>query len=269
MIVDNENGLLLLRHDQLGERQWRSDDCYKLIFSPYGKGIYQTLEGDQSIDQGSFFIFNPEDKHKQLKVHHEKFLIEIQPSFLIEAAEQIGIGTNAPEYASVSYRHPQMEQWMTFVRGFLMTQEAAGASRQLFLDHSLTQLAILMLEYGAGSHQTCFPSIHIKGPVNVVMHALKESYREEWTLNEMAETAGMNKFQLAHLFKEETGVSPYLWLQVYRLFRSQPSLLHTTEPILSIALQHGFTSVSSYNQLFRKVYRKTPTEFRRIHCSRK
>ncbi|MBP2003929.1 AraC family transcriptional regulator [Halobacillus andaensis] len=264
MIVDNESGLLLMRNDQLGERQWRSDDCYKVIFSPYGKGIYQTIDGDQSIDRGAFFIFNPKDEHKQLQAYHEKFLIEIQPSFLMEAAEKIGIGHQAPEYARVSYRHPQIQQWMTFVREFIITQESEE-SHQLFLDHSLTQLAILMLEYGAGSHQTSFPSIHIKGPVNEVMNALKESYREEWTLDQMAEAAGMNKFQVAHLFKEETGVSPYSWIQLYRLFRSQHSLLHTAEPILTIALQHGFTNVSSYNQLFKKVYRKTPTEFRRLH----
>lgn len=48
MIIDNENGLLLMRSDSLDERNWRSDDCYKLVFSPFGKGNYQTTYGDIS-----------------------------------------------------------------------------------------------------------------------------------------------------------------------------------------------------------------------------
>ncbi|WP_369413961.1 helix-turn-helix domain-containing protein [Gracilibacillus salinarum] len=49
------------------------------------------------------------------------------------------------------------------------------------------------------------------------------------------------------------------------MFKSQSSLILTDHTILTIALSHGFQNVSAYNQLFKKIYRKTPTEFRRIH----
>ncbi|WP_368996565.1 helix-turn-helix domain-containing protein [Caldifermentibacillus hisashii] len=47
--------------------------------------------------------------------------------------------------------------------------------------------------------------------------------------------------------------------------KSQHSLINTDESILSIALEHGFKNISSYNRLFMKMYRKTPTEFRKIY----
>ncbi|MGA9289157.1 MAG: AraC family transcriptional regulator [Anaerobacillus sp.] len=265
MILDNENGLLLMRNDQLGERYWRSDECYKLIFSPFGKGYYQTSHGDISIDKSEFVIFNPNEDHKQLLATKEKFVVEIQPSLLQDAAERMG-HNGSPEFSLLSYKHPQIRQWMTFVRDFLLLNEGTGSViHQLFLDNSLTQLSILMLQYGAGSHQIEFPSITSKVTINDVTNALKESYRDDWTLDEMAQVARLNKYQFSHLFKEELGLSPYSWLQLYRLLRSQHALLHTNDSILSIALNHGFKSVSSYNQLFKKMYRKTPTEFRRIH----
>ena len=210
MILENENGLLLMRHEQLGERDWRSDPCYKIIFSPYASSKYQTPQGDIQIHQNEFFIFNPVDHHRQLQAATEKFLIEVQPAALHAAAEQMGIKKIEPEFSFMSFRHPQIQQWMSFVRDFLSLHETSSPSiNQLFLDNSLTQLA--------------------------------------------------------HLFKEEMGLSPYSWLQMYRLFRSQYPLLYTQRPILSIALHHGFKSVASYNHLFKKVYRKTPSEFRRIH----
>ncbi|GGC77997.1 hypothetical protein GCM10007216_05670 [Thalassobacillus devorans] len=269
MILENENGLLLKRMDHLGERDWRSDPCYKIIFSPFGRGEYQTPHGDISIDQHAFFIFNPMDAHKQLLATREKFLIEVHPSMLQAASEQLGIGEKEPEFSLISYRHPLIRKWMAFVRDFLsLNEDSDPSTNQFFLENSLTQLSVMMLQYGTGSHQTEFPSFKSQVNINIVIDALKESYREDWTLDDMAAVARLNKYQLAHLFKEEVGLSPYSWLQLYRLFRSQSELLHTNQSILSIALQHGFNSVASYNRLFKKVYRKTPSEFRHIHRSK-
>ncbi|MGD7044789.1 helix-turn-helix transcriptional regulator [Jeotgalibacillus proteolyticus] len=267
MILDNDNGLLLMRHDHLGERSWRSDESYKLIFSPFGRGVYQTRHRDISIEKGECLIMNPFEKHKQLRAEKEKFLVELKPSFLKEAADQLNIYVS-PEFSMLSSKHPQLQQWMTFVRDFLLLNEEGNpAINRFFLDNSLTQLSILMLQYGAGSHQVELPEINSREPVQTVVQALKESFREDWTLDEMARTAGLNKYQFAHLFKEELGLSPYSWLQLYRLIRSQHALFHTKESILWIALEYGFKSVSSYTHLVKKVYGKTPAEFRRIHGS--
>ncbi|WP_431799872.1 hypothetical protein [Halobacillus andaensis] len=90
MIVSNENGLFLMRHTQLGERDWRNDECYKIIFSPFGDGVYQTSIGDIAVNQGSFFIFNPNVAHRQLKAGNEKLLVELNPSLLSQTTDQIG-----------------------------------------------------------------------------------------------------------------------------------------------------------------------------------
>ncbi|KIO58598.1 hypothetical protein B4065_3736 [Caldibacillus thermoamylovorans] len=135
----------------------------------------------------------------------------------------------------------------------------------MFLDNSVAQLTILLLQFGLGSYQQELPTIQTKTNIDIVINALKENYTEDWSLDQMANISGLNKYQFAHQFKEETGISPYSWLQLYRLFKSQHSLINTDESILSIALEHGFKNISSYNRLFMKMYRKTPTEFRKIY----
>jgi len=266
MIINNDNGLLLMRHDRLGEGDWRSDSCYKLIFSLFGKTSYQTYPGDVTIDNDAFLILNPSVEHKQIDVTQEKFLVEVQPRLLQDAAEQLGLKQTSPEFSLISYKHPQIGKWVSFVRGFLSIHEGPdSAASRFFLDNSLTQLSIIMLSYGAGSHQYEFPAANGRDNINDVLDALKQSYNEKWTVDEMATIARMNKYQFSHLFKEEIGLSPYSWLQLYRLFRSQQALLYTDKTILFIALQNGFNSVSAYNQLFKKIYNKTPTEFRHIH----
>ncbi|WP_431799870.1 helix-turn-helix transcriptional regulator [Halobacillus andaensis] len=151
------------------------------------------------------------------------------------------------------------------MRDFIIHQSPGSSAAHQFFDHSLTQLAILMMQYGPGSNLRMFPSTSKEGPVKAVIEALKESFTCQWSLDQMAQVAKVNKYQLSHFFKEETGLSPYLWLQLYRLFHSQKFLAYTNKTIVSIALDHGFSSVAAYNHLFKKVYRKTPTEFRKVH----
>ncbi|MEC5425723.1 AraC family transcriptional regulator [Virgibacillus sp. C22-A2] len=263
MILNHSNGLLLMRHDNLGERSWRSDDCYKLIFSPIGKGIYQTNQRDVSIDTSHFMILNPGHEHRQVYVKEEKFLVEIKQPLLKDVADQLGINMREPEFALLSYKNAHLNKWISFIREYISLSEGPTLeTKEFFIDNSITQLAILMLQYGPGVHHEELPHSNLPGNITNVVDAVRQSYDINWSLDDMAALSGLNKFQFAHTFKEETGLSPYSWLQLYRLVRSQHLLKQTKESILSIALTVGFKNVSSYNNLFKKVYGRTPTEFR-------
>ncbi|WP_174616040.1 helix-turn-helix transcriptional regulator [Virgibacillus ihumii] len=258
MIIDHDDGLILMRHDYLGERNWRNDECYKIIFSTYGDGIYQTNRGDVSIDAGNFVIFNPNEDHKQLLATEEKFLVEVEKPLLKKVVDELGLSSIEPEFAFLPYSNRHILNWTKFIREYITI-----SPNPLFMENSLTQLAILMLENCPGSHLT--ELTNMSGNMDRMMDAVKESYDQEWTLDEMAEQSGLSKFQFAHGFKKRTGMSPYSWLQLYRLIRSQQFLVNTNDSVLSIALEVGFKNISSYNQLFKKVYGKTPTEFRVFH----
>lgn len=266
MILDHQNGIFLMRNDHLGERSWRNDDCYKLIFSPFGKGTFQTNRQDLSIDSGGFLIVNPHVEHKQLHITQEKFLVELNQSFLKEIATELNMSITDPEFALLSFKHPQISKWVGFMREFLQfNEDASSGMKQLFIENSLAQLAILMFRYAPGSQLDELPTVQATHELQMVIHALKDSYGEDWTLDEMATESGLNKYQFAHSFKETTGLSPYAWLQMYRIMKSHHLLTQTNLTILEIALQVGFKNVGAYNNLFKRIYRKTPTAFRSFY----
>lgn len=222
-------------------------------------------------------VINPFDEHKQLKVEKAKFLIELAPDFMNETARELGVGQRFDMcFALLPSSHPQITKWVSFVKDHFLweqerfdslqgeeTEETAGL--KLFLDHSLVQLAILLVKYGIGSHSTEWDTAYLAKTVphlNRAIDAMKQSSQEMWTLDEMAQAAGLSKYQFAHSFKEHTGLSPYSWLQAYRLIRSQALLVKTDMSVLDIALACGFSSVNVYNRLFRKIYGRTPGDFR-------
>ncbi|WP_053219307.1 helix-turn-helix domain-containing protein [Virgibacillus senegalensis] len=266
MIYQDENGLLLLRSDKLGERDWRSDHTYKLIFGSKGGGTYQTRYRDLTIEKRQVAIFNPSQEHKQLHMSGEKFLIELNQKLLKNAAKELGISGPEMEFATVSYYHPQLYRWASFIREFIDWNCGKPTEiNQLFVENSFTQLAILMVQYGLGQHQVTMPEVVQDEVLKRVIEAVKQSYEQDWTLSGMAEVARLNKYQFAHLFKERIGLSPYSWLQLYRLIRSQPALFHSNQTVLQIAMDHGFKNVSAYVHLFKKVYGATPSASRRTH----
>ncbi|WP_270180695.1 helix-turn-helix domain-containing protein [Alkalihalobacillus sp. CinArs1] len=259
MITPYENGILLLRNDHLHERNWRSDSCYKFIFSHLGKGRYQTQRGDISINKGQFYLVNPNEPHRQLEVTNEKFLIELDQSLFYRVMKELYAESSIPEFAGINYYHPQIERWASFVRATM--QDATQEEASYFLEHSVPQLVLLLMKHGPGSHQTHL-SYHSSPSLSKAIEAIKDDYSANWTLDELARLCGLSKYQFAHVFKETYGISPYSWLQLYRLIRSQEALYHSNDTILEIALQSGFTNLSSYNKLFKKLYGRTPSHFR-------
>ncbi|MDP4549302.1 AraC family transcriptional regulator [Alkalihalobacillus macyae] len=263
MITSYSHGLLLMRNDRLLERSWRSDQCYKFIFSHTGKGLYEIPRGDISIGEGMFLMLNPGDPHRQLHVTDEKFLVEIDQLLVKNVCIDLGITKTHPNFASISLRHPQLMQWVSFVREFIVHSDPN--ERSFFLDHSMTQLVLLLMKHAPGSHQSELSIPTTLAPLNNAVNAIKESFREDWTLDELAALTGLSKYQFAHAFKESFGISPYSYLQLFRMIKSQEKLLHTTDSILSIALSSGFKNLSSYNHLFKKLYGKTPSQVRIRH----
>lgn len=266
VLIPVTNGLLLSTTQKKSESNWRSDLCYKFIYSIKGTMDYQAGKQDLAISQGQFLLLNPFEEHRQLKVSHHKFLIELSPSFLEATAASFSKNGSEPQFGLIVQKHPQITQWVQFIHDYIqLTDPGANSDLPLFLEHSFTQLALLLAKTSIGTHQKDIPTQSFKNVQPLlynVMQALKDDYDHSWTLEEMAKIAHLSKFQFSHAFKETTGISPYSWLQLYRLIRSQQMLIGTNQTVLQIAAMCGFSSVSVYNQLFTRLYGITPMTFR-------
>jgi len=66
-------------------------------------------------------------------------------------------------------------------------------------------------------------------------------------------------------FKAATGMTPVTYINTLRLRMSETLLLDTDRPILDIALDTGFQTLSSYNRLFKRARACSPREYRKRH----
>lgn len=97
---------------------------------------------------------------------------------------------------------------------------------------------------------------------NTLLEYIDFHYMEDLDCEEIASSIGFSKFHFSRLFKQYTGFTLRDYI-TYRRIKAAETLL--SEPNLSIteiALQSGFTSISTFNRIFKQEKKCTPSEYR-------
>ena len=82
------------------------------------------------------------------------------------------------------------------------------------------------------------------------------------TTAELAHACGMSDRTLFRKVRQSLGITPYELMLRIRVQKAAEALIQTSEPIIEIALAHGFCDQSTFTQHFRKRMGMTPREFR-------
>lgn len=91
---------------------------------------------------------------------------------------------------------------------------------------------------------------------------LDRHFAEDLTLEDVAAVAGFSKFHFSRTFKQLSGCNFYEYLLHRRIKSSEAMLMKPNLSISQIALQSGFSSVSTFNRTFKKLKGCTPTQYR-------
>lgn len=98
--------------------------------------------------------------------------------------------------------------------------------------------------------------------VQQVLEYIHGHYEETLSLSELAETLHVSKYYLCRIFKSMTGLSPFSYINKYRIMKSCELLLTTDKKISEICSMCGYNNVSYFNREFQSFTHMTPTEYR-------
>ena len=82
-------------------------------------------------------------------------------------------------------------------------------------------------------------------------------------MSALCERLGVGERQLRRLFDKHLGAPPIAVAQTRRILFAKQLIHETQLPMTAIALASGFGSVRRFNDAFRKLYRRPPSELRR------
>jgi AraC-like DNA-binding protein len=91
------------------------------------------------------------------------------------------------------------------------------------------------------------------------------NYREDLSLSDVARALNIDVFYFCRLFKKSSGVGFAEYLGRLRIETAMELLANSELHISAIAFEVGFQALSSFNRLFRRFTRMSPTEYRTIN----
>ncbi len=105
---------------------------------------------------------------------------------------------------------------------------------------------------------------HTSALVKRAVAYLQENYSRFLTRWEIADAVGVSEDYLGRVFNRELGLTPWDYLNRYRILQAKALLLNTTENIGSISRQVGFKDQAYFSRVFHKATGYSPQAFREL-----
>lgn len=98
--------------------------------------------------------------------------------------------------------------------------------------------------------------------IQIIMHLMKEELHRDLSLDELAQRVNLSLSHLHHLFKAETGTTPWLYLNSLRLEEARRLLVTSMLSVKQIMIKVGIKDKSHFGREFKKIYGKSPSKYR-------
>ncbi len=98
--------------------------------------------------------------------------------------------------------------------------------------------------------------------LKTVLQYIEEHYCERIRVSDLAELSGFSESYFMSFFRQYVGMSCIQYINHYRIQKAAHALEETTQPVMEIAMDHGFDNISYFNLQFRREFGMTPRQFR-------
>jgi AraC-like DNA-binding protein len=99
--------------------------------------------------------------------------------------------------------------------------------------------------------------------MSAAINAMHDDPAHGWTIQKLAEQAGMSRSTFALKFKETVGKSPMDYLTRWRMLLAGDRLVNSSDPVSVIAVSLGYESESAFSTAFKRVMGCSPRQYAR------
>lgn len=143
--------------------------------------------------------------------------------------------------------------------------EHAEMGSEMVVRHLLSTLFIYILRQWSETQpnlaNTWFSSLQNQH-VAKALERIHKQPAENWTIDTLAQVAGLSRSLFAKQFQESVGESPYLYLTRWRIGIAAQLLSQTDISVGEVAKKTGYNSGYSFVRAFKQVLGKTPKQHR-------
>ncbi len=144
-----------------------------------------------------------------------------------------------------------------------LVRAEAAARDQLARDELAVAVAERVLEFASGAPQRRTPvSARDHKRISAALRHIEAHADDALDLDGLAAIAIMSKYHFLRSFRQVVGTTPYNYVLGLRLRRAAVRLSTSDMPVASVAFESGFGDLSTFNGRFRRLFGRTPSQFR-------
>lgn len=99
--------------------------------------------------------------------------------------------------------------------------------------------------------------------IDKIIKYINKNYKKKITLDKLGKESGYNSTYVSQIFKSYLGINFYDYLTRIRLREATLALSQSSDKILDIALENGFSDIKAFNSAFKESFGKSPSEYRK------
>ena len=234
-----------------------SHRCAELFYVVGGKGRFRIGDELFPVSVDDLVVVNP------LVLHTEMSLDASPLEYIVLGVEGLELSVNGEQnnnFCIINFRGIS-EEVLFFLRCMLREVE----NKQPGYDsvcRDLLEVFLVCLMRRTNYTTALMPPHHVSKECTAVRRYIDTHFKENLTLDQLAEVAHLNKYHMSHAFTREYGISPISYLNERRIAESRHLLQTTDLSLAHISRILGFSSPSYFSQSFRKHVGLSPLAYR-------
>ncbi len=230
----------------------------ELFYVVGGSGRFQVENSSFPVCEGDLVILEPGTEHTEIGTPAaplEYIALGVDGFFLPRD------GASQLPWRHLTFRGSQVDI-LHLLRDMLRETEGKQTGYEQICQSLLT-VVLVRIARRVGFATEVVQRHNVSRESTAARRYIDNHYRENLTLEILAEAVHISKYHLAHVFSREYGISPINYMLNLRLQECRELLRTTDYSVAQIARMTGFSSPSYFSQRFRASVHITPIQYRK------
>ncbi len=265
-------------------------DFYEFLIVVSGEGLHKVNGESYKISRGSFYFLEPNDSHA-FRVEKNNIVRILNLAFCREITEEIMFlfNINPKSEAANRIESVKSEDFLPYNKTTYFDEEAKSTVKLgsfisasqideiinfykiiLEMERDIETLrpmikmffALLITKNEIIGFQNSKNNKSLPDWLKIAIEGLQKQENYSDGIKYLIDSTGKTQSYVCRIFQKHLNCSPSEYINSIRIRNSANLLKYTNNTVIGISMDCGFTSLSHFNHLFKKIYGKSPTKWR-------